>query len=71
MLANESKMDPLGILGHLGIRLGFDIVDHEVPAKYCGYCKEDWDGAVRSLEVRLEVSTDALDPEDAFLVLMT
>jgi hypothetical protein len=64
------RMGRLDILDRRGTFLGSDIVDHGVLAKY-HYCyKEDSGGAVMFHEVRM-VSQDALDPEDAFLVLMT
>ena len=71
-LNGSSMMDLLGSLDHRGTPLDFDIVDHEVLAKYhyCGCCKERLGGAVMFHEVR-KVSQGAPGPKDASSVLMT
>jgi hypothetical protein len=63
-------MDLLDNLDRRDTPLDSGTVDHEVLAKYHYCCKERLGGEVVFHEVR-KVSQDALDPEDAVLVLMT
>ena len=70
LIQEVHMMDLLDILDRHGTPPDFDIVDHEVPARYHYCCKGHLGGAVMFPEVR-KVSQDAPDPEDVFLVLMT